>query len=140
MEKLYQTSAIAVGGRDGHVRSADGIIDMDLRTPAAMGGKGGATTPEDLFAAGWAACFNGALNLAIRLNRIRPAGDVTVKVAVTLGKTEAGDFQLAGDIEATIPGVDQQTAGKLVEQAHTICPYSRATHGNIEVKLTAKTE
>lgn len=138
MNELYRTSATAVGGRDGHVRSADGIIDLDLRVPASMGGKGGATTPEDLFASGWSACFNGALNLAIKLAHIRPTGDVSVKATVALGKTDAGDFQLAGEIEATIPGVDQPTAQKLVEQAHTICPYSRATRGNIEVKLTAK--
>ena len=134
MDKIYSTSAVSVGGRDGHVKSADGIIDLDLRTPGT-GGKG--TTPEDLFACGWAACFNGALNLAIRLNRVK-TGEVSVKCTVTLGKTEAGNFQLAGEIEATVPGVDQETAQKLVEQAHTICPYSRATHGNIEVKLTAK--
>ena len=134
MEKLYSTSAVSVGGRDGHVKSADGLIDMDLRTPGT-GGKG--TTPEDLFACGWAACFNGALNLVLRTNRIRTE-EVEVKCTVTLGKTEAGDFQLAGEIEATIPGIEQDAAEKFVEKAHTICPYSRAIHGNVEVKLTAK--
>lgn len=135
MEKLYSTSAVAVGGRDGHVKSADGLIDIDLRTPGATNGRG--TTPEDLFACGWAACFNGALLLTLRTNRVRTEG-VTVKCTVTLGKTDAGDFQLAGEIEATIPGLELAEAQKFVEKAHTVCPYSRATRNNVEVKLTAK--
>lgn len=138
MEKLYQTYAVSVGGRDGHVSSADGIIDLDLRIPQSMGGKGGATTPEDLFASGWSACFNGALHMAIMQNHIRLPEEPIVKITVILGKTSEGNFQLAGEIEATIPGVDQQTADKLIKQAEKICPYSRATHGNIDVKLTAK--
>lgn len=138
MEKLYQTSATSVGGRDGHVRSADGIIDLDLHTPASLGGKGGTTTPEELFASAWAACFNTALVLAAGLNHIKPTAPTTVKVTVVLGKTAAGEYQLEAEIEGTVPGADHATTQKLVEQAHTLCPYSRATRGNIDVKLTAK--
>lgn len=140
MEKLYQTSATSVGGRDGHVRSADGIIDLDLRTPPSMGGKGGATTPEGLFASGWAACFNSALALVASMNHVKPDGATIVKITVTLGKTAEGNFQLAAEIDGTVPGMDHDATLKLVEQAHTICPYSRATRGNIDVKLSASTK
>lgn len=135
--KLYSISATATGGRDGHVKSEDGILDVDLKTPGAMGGQGGATNPEELFAAGYAACFNGALNLAARLKRITPSKPVEVKATVTLGKDEQGNFQLAARIDANVPGVSQDVARELVEQAHGICPYSRATKGNIEVELNA---
>ena len=117
--KLYSISATATGGRDGHVKSEDGILDVDLKTPGAMGGQGGATNPEELFAAGYAACFNGALNLAARLKRITPSEP------------------RAARIDANVPGVSQDVARELVEQAHGICPYSRATKGNIEVELNA---
>ena len=135
--KLYSISATATGGRDGHVKSEDGILDVDLKTPWAMGGQGGATNPEELFAAGYAACFNGALNLAARLKRITPSEPPRVKVTVSLGKDEQGNFQLAARIDANVPGVSHDVARELVEQAHGICPYSRATKGNIEVELNA---
>lgn len=138
MEKLYETSAISVGGRDGHVRSENGVIDLNLHSPGSpAAGKGTATTPEDLFAAGWAACFNSALALAASMNHIKPTSPTTVKITVTLGKTDQGNYQLAARIKGTVPGVDHATAQKLIEQAHTLCPYSRATRGNIDVELSA---
>ena len=115
-EKMYTTSAVSVGGRNGHVKSADGFIDMDLRTPGAMGGPGGATTPEDLFASGYAACFNGALNLAASLSKIK-VGETKVTVEVSLGKDADGNLQLGAKIEAIVPGVDQATAQQLVDKA-----------------------
>lgn len=131
---LYTTSATAVGGRDGHVRNADGQIDLDMKTPGAPGDRTG-TTPEDLFAAGYAACFNGALNLAMRLKRVKPAGEPSVEVEIRLGKTDSGDFQLGARIEARIPGVEKALAHELMVDAHNICPYSRATRGNIKAEL-----
>lgn len=132
MENLYTISATAVGGRDGHVKSER--LDLELKPPKEMGGPGGATNPEELFAAGYAACFTGALNLVARTRRIR-TGEVTVKVTITLGKTAEGNFQLKARIDAHVPGVTADVARKLVEEAHTVCPYSRATHGNIEAEL-----
>lgn len=135
MEKLYTTSATSIGGRNGHVKSQDGFIDMDLKVPGSMGGSGGATTPEDLFASGYSACFNGALGLAMRLKRIRATENTTIKIEVTLGKTDGGDLQLGARIFGTIPGVERRTAEELMRDAHNICPYSRATRGNIDVEL-----
>lgn len=136
---MYRVAATAVGGRDGHVRSEDGIIDMELKTPKMMGGKGGATNPEELFAAGYAACFNSALNLSARIKRM-DIGESSVTVTITLGKNSQGQFQLAARIDAEIPGVGQEEAKELVEQAHMICPYSRAIQGNVDVELYAKAE
>lgn len=133
-EILYTTSAVSVGGRDGHVKSEDGLIDMDLRLPVSMGGKGGTANPESLFASGYSACFNGALNLAARLKRIR-VGETTVKITVTLGKDLEGNLQLGAKIEANVPGVSSEVAMELVADAHRICPYSRAIRGNVDVEL-----
>ncbi len=138
MNTLYITSAKAVGGRDGHVKSADGQIDMNLKTPGAPGDNTG-TTPEDLFAAGYAACFNGAFNLAARLKRIR-TGEVSITVEISLNKTDEGKFQLAAKITAHVPGVDEKTARELAEEAHGICPYSRATQGNMPVRIEVTVE
>lgn len=138
MSVLYTASATAVGGRDGHVKSSDGLIDLDLVVPKEMGGKGGAATnPEQLFAAGYSACFNGALNLMALQRRIR-TGEVSVKIEVSLNKDAEGKMDISAKIEATVPGVDQKTAQELVEAAHAFCPYSRATRGNIAVTLSAK--
>lgn len=137
MDKIYEISATAVGGREGHVKSADGLIDLDMERPGAIGGKSGATNPETLFAAGWAACFGSAVAFAARLAHLK-AGEISVTVKITLGKTEEGNFQLAADIEATIPEVTAEEAAEIVAKAETICPYSRATKGNIEVHVSAK--
>ncbi len=129
----YTTSASARGGRAGHVRSADGLVDFDLAQPGSTPEP--AVNPETLFAAGYAACFQGAL-----ANRAKTKGidtsDSTVTAHVSFGSSEDGGFGLAVDLEVTIPGVEAPQAYELVELAHQFCPYSKATRGNIDVTLT----
>ena len=137
MEALYKASATAVGGRDGHIKSSDGVLDLDVRTPKELGGQGGPyTNPEQLFAAGYAACFNSALNLAARMTH-KATGTVSVKVTVGIGKNDKGGFKLSARIDANVPGVTKEEAEELVNQAHVICPYSNATRGNIDVDVHA---
>lgn len=136
MDNLYTVSATAVGGRDRRVKSESGILDLDLKAPKEMGGPGGATNPEELFAVGYASCFMSALSLVIRTQRIQ-TGDPKVKATVTLGKTPEGHFQLKVRLDVLIPGVTPEEARRLAEEAHQVCPYSRATRGNIEVDLQA---
>ncbi len=134
MEKLYTAVATATGGRDGHVKSSDGIIDLDLHTPKEMGGPGGRySNPEQLFAAGYAACFNGALNLVARLKK-HPVKNTSITMEVSFWKGDEG-FNLSAVIKAVVPGVPYDIAKELVEEAHKVCPYSKATRGNIDVKL-----
>jgi len=138
MKILYTAAATAIGGREGHVKSSDGVLDLDVRTPKELGGSGGAyTNPEQLFAAGYAACFDSALNLVIRMGKIE-AGETAVTAKVSLGKTEEHAYSLAVELHAKIPGVDLATAEGLIAKAHEVCPYSNATRGNIEVKLTVE--
>jgi lipoyl-dependent peroxiredoxin len=129
----YTTSASARGGRAGHVKSADGLVEFDLAQPGTTPQP--AVNPETLFAAGYAACFQGAL-----LNRAKTKGidtsDSTVTAHVSLGQSEDGGVGLAVELEVTIPGVEAAQAYELVELAHQFCPYSKATRGNIEVTLT----
>ncbi|MGI5503563.1 organic hydroperoxide resistance protein [Lentzea sp. CA-135723] len=137
MEALYTAQATAYGeGRNGEVRSSDGVIDEILSVPKEMGGPGGDhTNPEQLFAAGYSACFNSAIAAVARAGKIQIASsEVTAKVSI--GSNGAGGFQLAAELAVNIPGLDQAVAEKLVEQAHQVCPYSNATRGNIEVALT----
>ncbi|QFZ23959.1 organic hydroperoxide resistance protein [Saccharothrix syringae] len=138
MQVLYTAEAVAVGdGRDGEVRSSDGVIDEQLATPKELGGPGGdRTNPEQLFAAGYAACFHSALRLSARQLGVR-VGETTVTAKVGLGRDDAGAFGLTVALDVHVPGVDQATADRLVEAAHRVCPYSNATRGNIEVALTA---
>ena len=137
MEAIYTASATATGdGRNGHVRSADGVLDFDLAVPKEMGGPGGALpNPEELFAAGYAACFHSALKAAARLAKVTLA-DTAVTIDVGVGRNEQGGFGLKAAIEAEINGVDEATARQLLETAHQLCPYSNATRGNIEVTLS----
>jgi osmotically inducible protein OsmC len=132
---LYTAEATAVGGRDGHVHSADGLVDMDLRPPVEMGGPGGATNPEELFAAGYAACFQSALAVVARRSKVSVDGS-TVTAKVTIGTVGGGGFGLAVALDVHIPDVDEATTRSLIEGAHEVCPYSNATRGNIEVTLT----
>jgi len=129
----YTTSASAKGGRAGHVRSADGVIDLDTAQPGTTSEP--AANPETLFAAGYSACFQGAL-----LNRAKTQGvdtsDSTVTANVSFGPSEDGGFGIAVELEVSIPGVDAAKAQELVELAHQFCPYSKATRDNIEVTLT----
>jgi lipoyl-dependent peroxiredoxin len=137
MQVLYTAEAIAVGdGRNGEVRSSDGVIDEQLSTPQELGGPGGdKTNPEQLFAAGYAACFHSALKVAARQAKVK-IGETSVTAKVDLGPDGSGGFQLGVQLAAHIPGVEQDVAERLADAAHRICPYSNATRGNIEVALT----
>jgi Ohr subfamily peroxiredoxin len=140
MATLYTATATATGeGRNGHARSDDGLIDIDLAMPPEMGGKGGATNPEQLFAAGYAACFHSALKLIAARERVKIAGS-TVTASVGIGPDETGGFALSVALRVALPGVEQAQADQLVEAAHAVCPYSNATRGNVPVELTAVTD
>ena len=139
MKTLYTTSVTAKGGRDGHVKSENGILELDVRTPKALGGASDDfANPEMLFAAGYSACFDSALNLVIRKSKIE-TGETTVNAKVSIGQTENGGFGLAVELNVNIPGVSQEEAQSLIEKAHQVCPYSNATRNNIEVKLAVTT-
>ena len=136
MKTLYTTSAVATGdGRNGHVQTTDGLLDTDVRMPAELGGPGGSTNPEQLFAAGYAACFHSALKLVAGEDGV-DVTDSEVVADVSLGAHENGAFGLAVALEVTIPGAEREAAEKVVARAHEVCPYSNATRGNIEVVLT----
>lgn len=133
---LYTASATASGdGRNGHVASSDGVLDLDLAVPKEMGGPGGAlTNPEQLFAAGYAACFHSALKAVARIEK-QTLADTAVVADVSFVGGEGGP-QLAVTLHVEIPGVAQDVADDLVAKAHQMCPYSRATRGNIDVTLS----
>lgn len=132
---LYTAQAHVVGGRDGHGRTADGALDVDLRIPKEMGGAGRGTNPEELFAVGYAACFESALGAVARRRRV-DAGEVTIDSAVSLLPTGDGGFKLAVTLDVTLPSIgDREAAIELVRAAHQVCPYSNATRGNIDVDL-----
>ena len=137
MQVAYTASATATGdGRSGHVRSSDGVLDLDLAVPKEMGGTGGAlTNPEQLFAAGYAACFHSALKGVARRAKV-DLTDTAITVDVGIGPREQGGFGLTVTIEAEIPSVDPGRARELLEAAHQVCPYSNATRGNVDVTLT----
>lgn len=135
MKTLYTTSVTAKGGRDGHVKSENGILELDVRTPKALGGvSDDFANPEMLFAAGYSACFDSALNLVIKRAKMT-TGETTVQAKVSIGQIENGGFGLAVELDVNIPGITLEEAQSLVEQAHQVCPYSNATRNNIEVKL-----
>lgn len=138
MEKLYTAKAIATGGRNGHVKSVDGALDADVRVPKEMGGPSGTyLNPETLFAAGYAACFDSALGLIIRNEKIQ-TGTTVVTASVSIGKLDNGGFGLAVTLEVEVPGVEKSKAEDLVNKAHQVCPYSNATRGNVDVQLVVK--
>ena len=135
MAVLYTAEAISTGaGRNGHVTSADGLLDVDLATPKEMGGRGGALNPEMLFAAGYSACFHNAL-LGVAKRAGVPVADLTVTARVGIGRIETGGFGLSVTLRISLPGLDEGTAKELVDKAHQVCPYSNATRGNIDVVL-----
>ncbi|SNC66571.1 peroxiredoxin, Ohr subfamily [Hymenobacter gelipurpurascens] len=140
VEKFFTAQAKAKGGRDGAVTTNNNALTVDLSTPKEMGGPGkaGATNPEQLFAAGYAACFEGALGVAARQASVKLEG-VTVEALIGFGKAEDGGYGISADLHVNLPGLEQKQAEQLVEAAHGICPYSRATKGNIEVALTTTT-
>jgi len=135
---LYTAKAHVTGGRaEGHGRSSDGELEVDLRLPPELGGPGGGTNPEELFAVGYAACFEGALGVVTRRAKAE-AGDVAIDSEVSLSPDGKGGFLLGVALNVSLPGIeDQATAKDLVRAAHNVCPYSNATRGNIEVMLTA---
>jgi lipoyl-dependent peroxiredoxin len=135
MEKIYTARATATGGRNGHVKSDSGVLDIQVRTPQSLGGpKGDYLNPEILFAGGYAACFDNALLNIIREEKIK-AGTTSVTAEVSLGKNEKGGFGLEITLQVKVPGVEHSVAEKLVNKAHQVCPYSNATRGNVEVTL-----
>ena len=135
MKTLYTTSVTAKGGRDGQVKSENGILELDVRTPKALGGASDDfANPEMLFAAGYSACFDSALNLVIKRAKME-TGETTVQAKVSIGQIENGGFGLAVELDVNVPGVTLEEAQSLVEQAHQVCPYSNATRNNIEVQL-----
>ena len=136
-KRLYTVSATAEGGREGHVKAGDGQLSMDMRPPTEMGGPGGAPNPEMLFAAGYAACYQGALAAAGRRLKIDTSAS-KVTVAISFGAIGEGSFGIAADMKVTVPGVDAEKVKELTEIAHTICPYSNATRGNIDITTTVE--
>ena len=135
MDIVYTAEALATGGgRNGHVRTSDGILDTDVRVPKEMGGTGGAPNPELLFAAGYAACFHSALQAVARAQKVAIDGS-SVGSRVGIGSNGQGGFGLAVDLEVNIPEVDHDVAQRLADAAHQVCPYSNATRGNISVDL-----
>ncbi|GGK72139.1 organic hydroperoxide resistance protein [Rufibacter glacialis] len=136
MKVLYTAEATATGGRSGQVKSDNGILDLQVRPPKAMGGANDDyTNPEQLFAAGYAACFDSALNHTIRLEKAK-TGETSVTAKVSIGPLEGGAFGLAVELAVNISDVSIEEAQRLTERAHQVCPYSNATRNNIEVKLT----
>jgi lipoyl-dependent peroxiredoxin len=136
--KLYTANAHVTGGRaEGHGHTSDGALDVQLRIPPEMGGPGGGTNPEQLFAVGYAACFEGALGVVARRAKV-DAGDAAIDSEVSLSPDGQGGFLLSVGLDVTLPSVaDAATAVDLVRAAHAVCPYSNATRGNIDVTLTA---
>ncbi len=133
----YRTSATATGGREGTARTDCGTFEANLSTPRELGGAGGpGTNPEQLFAAGYAACFIGAMKVAAPPLGLKVPSDTNVRATVGIGPRAAGGFGITADLHVTLPGLDRAEAEKLVESAHQICPYSNATRGNIDVGLS----
>ncbi|WP_294276476.1 organic hydroperoxide resistance protein [uncultured Chryseobacterium sp.] len=136
MKALYTTKVTATGGRNGRVKSENGVLDTDVKMPKALGGANDDyANPEMLFAAGYAACFDSALNRVISLSKTQ-TGETSVTAQVSIGQLENGGFGLAVELDVNIPGVSRKEAQSLTEKAHEICPYSNATRNNIEVKLS----
>ena len=135
-DPIYTAEARVVGGRNGHGRSSDGALEVDLRLPREMGGEGGGTNPEQLFAVGYAACFESALGTVARRRRMEAGDDVAIQSRVMLIPTNERTFVLQVELDVTLPSVaDPGEAEALVRGAHEVCPYSNATRGNVDVKL-----
>lgn len=134
---LYRGKAKASGGgRDGSVKSSDGMLNLRLTTPKEMGGAGGeGTNPEQMFAAGYSACFMGAMKFVAMQSKIKLPEDASIEGIVGIGPIPNG-FGIEAELQISLPGMDRSSAQALVDKAHQVCPYSNATRGNIEVKLT----
>jgi Ohr subfamily peroxiredoxin len=133
---LYTAHATATGGRQGSAKSSDGVLDVVLTTPKEMGGDGArGTNPEQLFAAGYSACFLGAMKAVSKSQNVRVPAEATVEGAVSFGPIAVG-FNIAVELKITLPGIEKAAAEALVAAAHKVCPYSNATRGNVDVTLT----
>ncbi len=135
MEKLYTASVTAKGGRNGHIKSSDGTIEFDVRKPREMGGQGGATNPEQLFAAAWGPCYLGALGAIAEREGI-DISEASVEVHISLNQ-EGSSSVLSADLDVHIPGIAITEAQTLADKASHACPYSKATKGNISTRVTA---
>jgi lipoyl-dependent peroxiredoxin len=135
MKTLYTAEAVTTGGRAGHSRSSDGNLEVELAPPVEMGGSGAGTNPEELFAAGYSACFQSAMSVVGRRMKV-DTGDSTVTARVSLVSNKDRGFDLEVELEVAIPGVERPTAEELIAKADRVCPYSNAVRGNIPVKLT----
>ena len=137
---VYTAHASATGGRDGHATSSDSLLDVKLSTPKEMGGAGGGVNPEQLFAAGYSACFLGAMKFVGSMEKISIPADTKVEGAVGIGPFGTGPapegFNITVELKISLPGMDKAAAHALVEKTHKVCPYSNATRGNIDVTLT----
>ena len=132
---MYTAHTHTTGGRDGKAVSNDGLLNVDLAAPKAMGGAGTATNPEQLFAAGYSACFLGALKHVASMQKQKIPDDASIDASVDIGPIPQG-FGIAVKLAITLPGIDRETAKNLVDTAHQICPYSNATRGNIDVEIS----
>ncbi|MTJ79701.1 MAG: organic hydroperoxide resistance protein [Telmatospirillum sp.] len=133
---LYKTTASATGGRDGHARTEDGSLDVKLSTPKELGGAGGpGNNPEQLFAAGYSACFLGAMKFVASQGGPKVPADATVTATVGIGPRSEGGFGIDVELKIALPGLDRAAAQELVDKAHQVCPYSNATRNNVPVRL-----
>ena len=133
----YRTSATATGGRDGRSKTDDGTLDVKLATPKELGGPGGeGNNPEQLFAAGYSACFLSALKAIAPSQKLRVPPETTVRATVGIGPRSEGGFGITADLEIRLPGLERADAERLVKAAHQVCPYSNATRNNVDVGLT----
>ena len=137
MEKMYTAVVTAKGGRDGHIKSSDGVIDMELKAPKAMGGEDGYANPELLFAGAWGSCYLGALGSVGKRDGV-DVKEATVDVHISFNKEGETSYALSAELHVHIPGIEVAQAQKLADAAHKGCPYSKATRGNIEVKIIAE--
>ena len=134
MDVLYTAVVTTQGGREGRARSTDGVLDLALKRPVSMGGPGGGSNPEQLFAAGYSACFESAVGFVARRDKLM-VKDTYITAHVTLNKTGDSQFDLTVELQGRFPGMPKVEAEKLMLAAHQVCPYSRATRGNVPVKL-----
>jgi Ohr subfamily peroxiredoxin len=134
---IYKTNATATGGRDGRARTEDGTVDVNLVVPKEMGGPGGeGANPEKLFAAGYSACFLGAMKAVSGKEGVKVPADATVTATIGFGPRSEGGYGITADLAIDLPGVDRADAERLVQAAHEVCPYSNATRNNVDVGLT----
>jgi Ohr subfamily peroxiredoxin len=131
---LYTAKAHTTGGREGRATTDDGLLDVALMPPKELGGKGGATNPEQLFAAGYSACFIGAIKYVAGQKKVTVPAETSVDASVSIGPVPTG-FALAVDLAVNLPGLDRAVAQDLIDAAHIVCPYSNATQGNIDVNV-----